>query len=285
MKISAESKFVPKLIGMICNWCCYGGADLCGVSRFQYPTYIRLIRVMCSARVDLKHIFRAFLNGADGMFVGGCHLDDCHYITHGNYEAMSMVQLCKKLLEHIGINPRRLRIEWVSAGEGIRFANIMNEFSKEIEKLGPLGKSEGMDEKELKSRLEEVTKLIPYIKLAKRDKLALHLRDNHAAYDELYTSEEIDRLFREIPSYYIDPEKCQACMTCARRCPVEAIISARNQIHVIDQEKCIKCGTCFEACPPRFSAIKKIVGEPVPPPVPEGERTVVRKSKEKMEAS
>jgi len=279
--MSAESKFTPKMIGIICNWCCYGGADLCGVSRFQYPPYIRLIRVMCSARVDMKHIFRAFLNGADAMFVGGCHLDDCHYITHGNYEAISMVQLCRKLLEHIGINPKRLRIEWVSAGEGIRFANIMNEFAAEIQKMGPLGKAEGISEIELKSRLEEVTKLIPYIKLAKRDKLSLHIRDNHEAYNELYTSSEIDELLREVPSYYIDPEKCQACMTCARRCPVEAIISAKGQIHVIDQEKCIKCGTCFESCPPRFSAIRKIVGEPVPPPVPEGERTVVRKSKEK----
>jgi F420-non-reducing hydrogenase iron-sulfur subunit len=278
--MSADSRFTPKMLGMICNWCCYGGADLCGVSRFQYPPYIRLIRVMCSARVDLKHILRAFSNGVDGMFVGGCHLDDCHYITHGNYETMSMVQLCRKLLEHIGINPRRLRIEWVSAGEGIRFANIMNEFGAEIEKLGPLGKAEGINEIELKSRLDKVTKLIPYIKVVKRDKLALHLRDNHAAYDELYTSEEIGSLFREVISYYIDPGKCQACMICARRCPVEAMISAKNQIHVIDQEKCIKCGTCLEVCPPRFGAVTKISGRPVPPPIPEEARTIVRKSKE-----
>ncbi|OPX89198.1 MAG: NADP-reducing hydrogenase subunit HndC [Pelotomaculum sp. PtaB.Bin104] len=280
--MSTEANFTPKMIGIICNWCCYGGADLCGVSRFQYPPYIRLIRVMCSARVDMKHIFRAFLNGADAMFVGGCHLDDCHYITHGNYEAISMVQLSRKLLEHIGINPKRLRIEWVSAGEGIRFANIMNEFGAEIEKLGPLGKSEGISEIELTSRLEEVTKLIPYIKLAKRDKLTMHIRDNHEAYYDLYTCDEIAQLFSEVPSYYIDPQKCQACMTCARRCPVEAVISAKGQIHVIDQEKCIKCGTCFEACPPRFSSIRKIVGEPVQTPVPEGERAVVRKNKEKI---
>lgn len=280
--MSAEASFTPKMIGIICNWCCYGGADLCGVSRFQYPPYIRLIRVMCSARVDMKHIFRAFLNGADAMFVGGCHLDDCHYITHGNYEAMSMVQLSRKLLEHIGINPRRLRIEWVSAGEGIRFANLMNEFGAEIEKLGPLGKSEGLSEIELKSRIEEITNLIPYIKMARRDKLAMHIRDNHEAYNDLYTSDEVNQLLNEVPSYYIDPQKCQACMTCARRCPVGAIISAKSQIHIIEQEKCIKCGTCFEVCPPRFSSVRKIVGEPVPPPVPEGERTVVRKVKEKM---
>jgi len=215
------------------------------------------------------------------MFVGGCHLDDCHYITHGNYEAMSMVQLCRKLLEHIGINPRRLRIEWVSAGEGIRFANIMNEFGAEIEKMGPLGKAEGIGENELKSRLEKVARLIPYIKVAKRDKLSLHIRDNHEAYNELYAGEEIDALFREVPSYYIDPDKCQACMICAKRCPAEAIEGGKNLIHVINQEKCIKCGTCFEACPPRFGSIKKIVGEPVPPPIPKEARTVARKNREK----
>ncbi|MBF0526034.1 MAG: hydrogenase iron-sulfur subunit [Deltaproteobacteria bacterium] len=176
--MSTELKFKPRLIGIICNWCCYGGADLAGVSRFQYPPYIKLIRVMCSARADLLHIFRAFANGQDGVFVGGCHLGDCHYITEGNFDALSMVQLCKKLLEHIGVNPERLRIEWVSAGEGIRFANTMHEFSKKIEELGPIGKGEGLDENGLKSGLEEVIKLIPYIKLVKMQKLALHVRDN-----------------------------------------------------------------------------------------------------------
>jgi Fe-S-cluster-containing hydrogenase component 2 len=188
-----------------------------------------------------------------------------------------MVQLCKKILEHIGVNPERLRIEWVSAGEGIRFANIMNEFATKMEKLGPLGKGEGLEENALKSKLEEVTKLIPYIKLTKKRKLASRLK-NQEEYDLLFTNDEIDKLFSEIVSYYIDPEKCQACMTCARRCLAKAIISAKNQIHVIDQEKCIKCGTCFEACPPRFGAVTKISGMPIPPPIPEGERTIVRNS-------
>jgi Fe-S-cluster-containing hydrogenase component 2 len=215
------------------------------------------------------------------VFVGGCWTGDCHYITEGNYDALSMMHLCKKLLEHIGVNPERLRIEWVSAGEGIRFANIMNDFGMKVKKLGPLGTSEGIDGNELKSRLEAVTKLIPYIKMVKREKLALHIRGNDQAYSELFTSDEIDKLFREVISYYIDPGKCQACMTCAKRCPAEAIIGGKNQIHVIDQEKCIKCGTCFEACPPRFGSVTKISGEPVPPHIPEGERTIVRKSKEK----
>jgi F420-non-reducing hydrogenase iron-sulfur subunit len=273
-------KFKPKMVGMICNWCCYGGADLCGVSRFQYPAYIRLIRVMCSGRVDLKHILLAFSNGADGMFIGGCHINDCHYNPEGNYDALSMVNLCKKLLEHIGINPKRLRLEWVSAGEGIRFANIMNEFGADIEKIGPLGKSEGIDEDELQSRIESVTKLIPYIKLVKKEKLALH-DHNEEGYSKLYTSEEIDSLIHDAPSYYIDPDKCQACMTCFNRCPVEAIDGGKNRIHIIEQEKCIKCGTCLEACPPRFGSIKRLSNEPVPPSIPEEARTIVRKAREK----
>ena len=255
--MSKDSKFIPKMLGIICNWCCYGGADLCGVSRFQYPTYIRLIRVMCSGRVDLKHIFLAFSNGADAMFVGGCHINDCHYNPEGNYDALSMINLCRKLLEYAGINPKRLRLEWVSAGEGIRFANIMNDFAREVEELGPLGKSEGIDEGELKARLEKVAKLIPYLKLTKMKELALHTHDEET-YTRLYTSEEVERLIREAPTYRIDPEKCRACMTCARKCPAEAIISAKGQIHIVDQEKCIKCGTCLEACPPKFGAVTKI---------------------------
>ncbi len=280
--MSSEGKFKPKMLGIICNWCCYGGADLCGVSRFQYPTYIRLIRVMCSGRVDLKHIFLAFANGADAMFVGGCHINDCHYNPEGNYDALSMANLCKKLLEYAGINSKRLRIEWVSAGEGIRFANIMNEFAKEIEELGPLGKSEGIDGAELKSRLEKIAKLIPYIKLEKMKKLALHdiKLANEEYYSNLYTTEEVEKLINEAPSYWIDPDKCQACMSCAKRCPVNAIISVKQQVHIVDQEKCIKCGTCLAACPPKFKAVAKLVGVPVPPPLPEDKRAIVKKNKE-----
>jgi F420-non-reducing hydrogenase iron-sulfur subunit len=158
----------------------------------------------------------------------------------------------------------------------------MGEFGNEVKELGPLGKGkgEGIDQNELKSKLAEITKLVPYIKLVKNEKLASRLK-NPEEYDKLFTKDEIDKLFSEVISYYIDPEKCQACMTCAKRCPVEAILSAKNQIHVIDQEKCIKCGTCFEVCPPKFRAVTEIVGAPVPPPIPVEKRTIVRKGKEK----
>ena len=253
---------------------------MAGVSRLQYTTEARLVRVMCSGRVDLEFVLRAFSNGMDGVFIGGCRLNECNYITHGNYHALNMTLLCKKIMEHIGLNPDRLRIEFMSSAEGIVFAEVMSEFGNKVRELGPLGKGEGIDPNELKSKLAEIRKLVPYIKVVKNEKLASHLMKPEE-YDKLFTRDEIDKLFSEVISYYIDPEKCQACTTCAKRCPAEAVISAKNQIHVIDQEKCIKCGTCFEVCPPKFRAVTKISGGPVPPPIPEEKRTIVRKSKEK----
>jgi len=233
---------------------------------------------MCSGRVDLEFVLRAFAKGMDGVFIGGCRLNECNYITHGNYDALNMVLLCKKIMEHLGLNPQRLRIEFLSSGEGNLFTEAVDDFTKTVKDLGQLGKAEAIDEDELRSRLEEARKLVPYIKIAKRKKLETHL-ENEEEYDGFFTSEEIDKLINEVVSYHIDPEKCQACMICQRRCPVEAISGGKNRIHVIDQDICIKCGTCFEVCLPRFGAVNQISGEPVPPPIPEEERTVVRKRK------
>jgi F420-non-reducing hydrogenase iron-sulfur subunit len=239
---------------------------------------------MCSGRVDMGFVLRAFSDGIDGVFIGGCRLNECNYVTHGNYHALTMVLLLKKIMEHIGLNPERLRIAFMSAADGNIFAESVDDFVRTVKEIGPLGKGTGekFDDNELQSKLTEVTKLVPYIKLEKMEKLATRL-ENPKEYDTFFTTDEIEQLFTDVVSYYIDPEKCQACMTCARRCPVEAIISAKNQVHVIDQEKCIKCGTCFEACPPKFSAVTKISGEPVPPPLPEDKRTIVRKGKEGKE--
>ena len=276
-KVELTTQFKPRMIGFVCNWCCYGGADLAGVSRYQYPPHIRLVRVMCSGRVDMLHVFEAFLAGMDSVFIGGCHLPaDCHYVPQGNYDALNMTILSKMILEYIGINPERLRIEWVSAAEGTRFAEIMTDFSEKIKRLGPIGVAEGINRVELKKRLEKVIRLIPYIKMAKREKLRARLPEQEDHY-KLFTKDEIEVLFRDVPSYYIDPAKCQACMTCARRCPVGAIDSKKNMVHIIDQERCIKCGTCLDACPPKFGAVTKIIGAPVPPPVSEEKRVIVRK--------
>jgi len=166
---------------------------------------------MCSGRVDLEFIFRAFSNGMDGVFIGGCRLNECNYITHGNYHALTMVLLCRKIMEHVGLNPERLSIEFMSSGEGILFAEVVDDFCKKVKELGPLGKGEEIDEGKLKSKLVEVRKLIPYIKIVKRKKLETRL-ENEEEYDRFFTVDEIDRLFSEVVSYYIDPDKCQACM-------------------------------------------------------------------------
>ncbi len=192
-----EHEFKPRILGFLCNWCCYAGADLAGVSRYQYPPNIRVIRLMCSGRVDPAFILRAFSNGTDGVFIGGCWLGECHYITEGNYNALSIMHLCRKLLEHIGVNPERLRLEWVSASEGIRFAEIMTDFTKKLKELGPLGTSEGIDENGLKRKLEAVNKLIPYIKLVERERLRVPVRTEEE-YHKFFTGDEFNRLFNEL---------------------------------------------------------------------------------------
>jgi F420-non-reducing hydrogenase iron-sulfur subunit len=152
---------------------------------------------MCSGRVDLSFVLRAFSNGMDGVFIGGCHLNECHYITDGNHHAYSMVQLSKKLLDCIGANPERVRIEQMSAGEGIRFAEIMNDFSKKLRELGPLGKAEGIDPEKLKSRLKQAAKLIPYIRLVERERLRAHF-DTAEGYENYFNSEQVKGLIREL---------------------------------------------------------------------------------------
>jgi F420-non-reducing hydrogenase iron-sulfur subunit len=128
--------FKPKIVGFLCNWCSYAGADLAGVSRIQYPPTLRIIRVMCSGRIHPIFILEAFKNGADGVLVAGCHDGDCHYLS-GNYKAQNRVTLLKKVLEQFGLEPERLRLEWVSASEGDRFATVIKDMTEEIKKLGP----------------------------------------------------------------------------------------------------------------------------------------------------
>jgi coenzyme F420-reducing hydrogenase delta subunit len=152
---------------------------------------------MCSGRVDLSFVLRAFSKGNDGVFIGGCHLNECHYITDGNYDALGMVLLCKKIMEQIGVNPERLRLESLSAGEGIRFAEVMNDFGKKIKELGPLGQGGGIDENGLKFKLEAVTRLIPYMKLVERERLRVPIKSEEA-YHKFFASDEFNQLFREL---------------------------------------------------------------------------------------
>jgi len=130
------TEFEPRIVGFLCNWCSYAGADLAGVSRIQYPPTLRIVRVMCSGRVDPIFIIEAFRSGADGVLVAGCHPGDCHYLA-GNYKTERRVVMLKRLFEQFGLEPERLRLEWVSASEGDRFATVIKDMTEEIKKLGP----------------------------------------------------------------------------------------------------------------------------------------------------
>jgi coenzyme F420-reducing hydrogenase delta subunit len=152
---------------------------------------------MCTGRVDLEFVLRALSKGADGVFIGGCWLGECHYVTEGNYDALFNMHFGRKLLERIGINPKRLRLEWISASEGTRYAEVMNDFGKQLKEMGPLGESEGLDAETLKLNLMAVTKLLPYAKLVERERLRVRF-DKQEQYDEYFASDEFNRLFEEL---------------------------------------------------------------------------------------
>lgn len=127
--------FEPKIVAFFCKWCTSAGADLAGTSRLNYKPNVTGIRVMCSSRVDPEHVLDAFRNGADGVLIGGCHPGDCHYQT-GNYQTLKRVKLLKKMMKDLNIYEDRLRLEWISAAEGKRFAEVVDEFTEDIRKLG-----------------------------------------------------------------------------------------------------------------------------------------------------
>lgn len=132
-----DGKFEPRIVGFLCNWCSYTGADLAGVSRLSSPPNIRIIRVMCTGRIDPSFVLRAFELGADGILVAGCHPGDCHY-KEGNYKTLRRVMFMKPLLDSLGIDPGRLRLEWIAASEAQKFADVATEFTEEVRALGPL---------------------------------------------------------------------------------------------------------------------------------------------------
>jgi Coenzyme F420-reducing hydrogenase, delta subunit len=131
-----SEEFEPKIVAFCCNWCSYAGADGAGVARLQMPTNFRIIRTMCSARVDPEFILRAMAKGADGVIILGCHPADCHYIG-GNYRARRRIALLRLVLEQYGFDPKRLKLEWVSASEGEKFQKTLTEFVTTVKELGP----------------------------------------------------------------------------------------------------------------------------------------------------
>lgn len=136
--------FEPNIIGFLCNWCSYAGADLAGTSRMKYPPNLNSIRVMCTGRVEPVFILEALKKGADGVLIAGCHLGDCHYQS-GNYKTRRRIKLLKNLLDELGMNSKRVRFEYVSASEGQKFANVVTEFVAELRKIGPNPLKEGVE--------------------------------------------------------------------------------------------------------------------------------------------
>ena len=152
---------------------------------------------MCTGRVDLAFVLRALLKGADGVIIGGCWPGECHYVTEGNYDALGNMHLCKKLLQLVGLSPDRLRLEWIAASEGSRFAEVMSDFANMLKDLGPPGLVEGIDEASVKFRLKALNQMVPFLKLVEREKLRVPTRSEEA-YDEFYNSEAVNRLFDDL---------------------------------------------------------------------------------------
>ena len=133
----AEEQFEPRIVGFLCRWCSYTGADLAGTSRIQYPPNLADIMVMCSGRVDPTFVVKALVEGADGVLIAGCHPGDCHY-SEGNYKAMRRYPMLLNLLDQFGIERERVRLEWISASEGEKFAEIVRDMTEKLKELGPL---------------------------------------------------------------------------------------------------------------------------------------------------
>jgi F420-non-reducing hydrogenase iron-sulfur subunit len=133
----SDATFEPRIVAFFCNWCTYTAADLAGISRFTYPANVRVIRIMCSGRLDPQFILAAFREGADGVLIGGCHPGDCHY-QEGNYKALRREKLLKRMLDQMGIEDERLRLEWISASEGDKVQRVTTEMVEQVRKLGPL---------------------------------------------------------------------------------------------------------------------------------------------------
>jgi len=190
------SEFEPKIIGFLCNWCSYAGADLAGVSRIQYPSNVRIVRVMCSGRIDPVIPLEVLMQGADGVIVLGCHPGDCHYSEGNLYEERKMKML-KKLLALTGLEPDRLQLEWVSASEGQRFAKLVTEFTDRIRKLGPSPLSCKQPNQKLLVNLQAARNAAGDFKLRVLVGRERELTEKGNVYEEKVSQEQFDSLLDE----------------------------------------------------------------------------------------
>jgi len=188
------SEFEPKIVGFLCNWCSYAGADLAGVSRIQYPPNIRVVRVMCSGRIDPIIPLEVLMKGADGVLVLGCHPGDCHYVE-GNLNEEKKINIAKKLLALTGLEPERLKLEWVSASEGQRFAKLVTEFTERIRKLGP---SLARKNPDIMLNLQAAKNAAASFRLRVMVGRERELTEKSNVYEEKIPQEEFDSLLNEI---------------------------------------------------------------------------------------
>ncbi|UCF08390.1 MAG: hydrogenase iron-sulfur subunit [Thermoplasmata archaeon] len=229
------STFEPLIVGFVCNECVYAAADLAGTSRLSYPSNIRLIRVPCSGQVDMIHILRAFENGADGVFVGGCLPEQCHYVD-GNEKAEARVLFLKKVLRALGLSEERLAMQFMSAAMGSEFARAAYEFTAAVRKLGPnpLKKHRGMD-----LTMDNKRVMLREMVLSIAGGLDRSVRD----------CIEPQPGFGE-PS--LDMEKCLGCGACAYVCKNDAMKAEAADDNVLLKHtywRCTACGNCRDACP------------------------------------
>ena len=218
------SEFEPKIIGFLCNWCSYAGADLAGVSRIQYPPNIRIIRVMCSGRVDPTIPLEVFMRGADGVLVLGCHPGDCHY-SEGNLYEERKIKMLSKLVALTGLKPERLRLEWVSASEGQRFAQVVTEFTERIKKLGPSPVSGKNPDQRILENLQAAKNAAAGFKLRVLVGRERELTEKCNVYEEKVSQEEFDALLNESVEDEFVRYKIHL-LTTAEPLPVKALAEA-----------------------------------------------------------
>ena len=244
-----QKSFTPKLVGFLCNWCSYAGSDLAGTSRIRHDISVRAIRVMCSGRVEPAFVIKAFAEGADGVIIAGCHIPaDCHY-TNGNFKALARYETFLPLLDELGIERERLQLNWISASEGEKYAQVMNEFSAVIKNLGPLD----LEKIKLCRRVQKDFAECPVIR-----------KSQEFAACEAASSGMIDLNERKAfnmprrvmePSIVFDPNKCIRCSSCVEACNqqgIEAIKMDEKEGVVVDDSKCVRCGQCVLSCPLSF---------------------------------
>ena len=184
--------FEPKILAFLCNWCSYAGADLAGVSRMQYPPNIRVIRVMCSGRVDPKFVVQALKTKIDGVLIMGCHIGDCHYLS-GNYEAEMKYDLILRLLKLINME-NRIQLEWVSAAEGVRFQKIVTEFTEKITKLGPSPLKEIKTNSKLAIDIDAILRTVEHYRLRALVGRKRKIINEGNVYDEKISQEKFEQV-------------------------------------------------------------------------------------------